>query len=378
MRTHPWKRQEKITVLLHVFAWVSFLSLPILFIKNRGVEVFDLFKHWQFWFFGLCFIVPYYLNSLLWTPYVIRKKKYVLYVISIVLIGFVFAFWLRPFDKLMQMGNIPGKESPFHKERPFPPPMRDGEVRPFPMPHPPGKMPPPSQKGIKRLDISSVYIVLLVIILGSLLRMVQYWIQSQQKVQQIQHEWTKAELAFLKAQVHPHFLFNTLNNIYSLALTSDPSTATSIYKLSQLMRYYMDERNEEEVDLKEEVQAIQDFIGLQKLRVGPNCTLTERYEGLDIPKKIYPFILFPFVENAFKYGLRASEFCYLDFCIQVHDDRCVMSVKNSVLVEPTMQPSSGIGLKNTRKLLEHLYPNKFELDIVQGEGEFFVKLLLYI
>ncbi len=359
MDTPFLKWRDQFGVSLHVLAWISFLSLPMLFICNRNIGILDMFLRWEFWFFGLCFIVPYYLNSYLWAPYVIHRRKYVLYMISVVSIGVVFALWLRPFEKLMQLGSFPAREAP------------------FPLP-PHGDMQPPPRRDMERLDIASVYIVLLVIILGSLLRVVQYWMLSQQKVQQVQHEWTKAELAFLKAQVHPHFLFNTLNNIYSLTLTSDPSAPASIYKLSQLMRYYMDERNDGEVDLKEEVQAIQDFISLQKLRVGPNCTLVERYEGLDIAKKIYPFILLPFVENAFKYGLRASEPCYLDFHVRVTDDYCLMEVKNSVSIELLAQPSSGIGLKNTKKLLEHLYPDRFRLDIVQGNDEFFVRLLLYI
>lgn len=373
MQARFWKWHYKFNILLHVLAWLGFLSLPILFISNSNVGGSEIFQRWEFWFFGLCFIVPYYLNSYLWTPYIIRKRRYWLYVISIALLGVVFAFWLQPFDKLMRLDNIPKNEVSALERRPVPPSLQ-GE-RPFPIPPQGNGQSPPK---IGRLDIASMYIVVLVVVLGSLFRIVQYWIQSQQKVQQVQHEWTKAELAFLKAQVHPHFLFNTLHNIYSLALTGDPSTATGVYKLSQLMRYYMDERKDEEVNVKEEIQAIQDFISLQKLRVGANCTITERYEGLGIAKKIYPFILLPFVENAFKYGLRVAEPCYLDFFIQVTDDHCLMEVKNSVSKELRQQPSSGIGLKNTRKLLEHLYPNKFKLDIVRGSDEFFVKLLLYI
>lgn len=365
MQARFLKWHNKFNVLLHALAWLGFLSLPILFISNKSVWGSELFQRWEIWFFGFCFIVPYYLNSYLWTPFIIRKRRYLLYVISLVLVAIVFAYWLKPFDRLMRLDSMPQREFA----------NREGEPFPMPPPHN-GQEPPPKNRG--HLDIASMYIVMLVVILGSLLRIVQYWMQSQQKVQQVQHEWTKAELAFLKAQVHPHFLFNTLHNIYSLALTNDPSTATSVYKLSQLMRYYMDERNDEEVGLKEEIQAIQDFISLQKLRVGANCTIKERYEGQDSTKKIHPFILLPFVENAFKYGLRVSEPCYLDFFIQVTDSHCLMEVKNAVSRELHAQPSSGIGVKNTRKLLERLYPDKFELDIVAGTDHFFVKLLLYI
>jgi len=376
MQTKHWKLHYKFNILLHVLAWLAFLSLPILFISNSEVGFLEMFRHWEFWFFALCFIIPYYINSYLWTPYIIRKRKYVLYATSILLVGVSFAFWLRPFDRLIRLESVVQREVPA-PERRFVPPVLHENNRPFPPDFRSERGHPP-RRSIGSLDIASVYIIALVVILGSLFRMVQYWTRSQYKIQQVRHELIKSELAFLKAQVHPHFLFNTLNNIYSLALINDSTTATSIFKLSQLMRYYMDERNEEEVDLKEEIQAIQDFISLQKLRAGTNCTLTERYEGLDIPKKIYPFILLPFIENAFKYGLRASEPCYLDFWIQVSHDNCLMEVKNSISSELFEQPSSGIGLKNTKKLLENLYPNKFKLDIVEGRNEFFVKLLLYI
>lgn len=376
MGTLFWKRYYKLSILLHVLAWVGFISLPVIFIGNRNMGISEILRHGEFWFFIGCFIIPYYINSYLWTPYIIQKRKYVLYVISIVFVGVVFAFWLQPFHRLMQLDELPKNEIATFERESVPPHLPRNKP-PFPdRPQDARRLPPPEVS--RQLDIASVYIVMLVIILGSLVKIVQYWIQSQQKVQQIRHALTKKELAFLKAQVHPHFLFNTLNNIYSLALTGDPSTATSIYKLSQLMRYYMDERNEEEVDLKDEIQAIQDFISLQKLRIDANCTLTEQYAGLDIPKRIYPFILFPFVENAFKYGLSTSAPCYLEFCIQVTANYCSMEVKNSVSKELLEQPSSGIGLKNTRKLLEHLYPNKFQLDITKENDTFFVKLLLYI
>ncbi|HRE51370.1 MAG TPA: sensor histidine kinase [Flavitalea sp.] len=377
MQTRSWKLHYKFNILLHALAWLGFLSLPILFVGSGNEGGPKIFQRWEFWFFGLCFIVPYYLNSYLWTPYVIRKKKYLLYLISVTLVCVVFALWLRPFDRLMQL-NVPPQNQAFERG-PAPPPLQreglQGEQRPSSL-RSPGVPGPRGRRS--QVDIASLYIVMLVIILGSLIRMVQYWIKSQQKIQEVQHEWTRTQLAFLKAQVHPHFLFNTLNNLYALALTGDVSTATGIHKLSQLMRYYMDERNEGEVDLKEEVQAIQDFISLQKLRIGPNCKLVERYEGLEIPKKIYPFILLPFIENAFKYGLRISDPCYLDFYIQVKGDCCLMEVRNSIAAELTEQKGSGTGLKNTRKLLEHLYPGKFKLDIGQGNDEFFVRLLLYI
>ncbi len=250
----------------------------------------------------------------------------------------------------------------------------------FPPPKPPqGPHNNPSiGRGGQNIDVAAVYIFLLVLALGTLFRITSYWMESERKVQQEQNDRMKAELSFLKAQVHPHFLFNTLNNIYSLALTNDPAVAESIYKLSKLMRYYMDEKEDNEINISLEIQVIKDFIALQKLRTGPNCLIKEQYLGLHFDKKIQPFILLPFIENAFKFGLSSIEECELSFAIELTASSCELTVRNSIPRKKNLQSSAGTGIKNTLRLLTHFYKDRFVIDIQEDERSFFVKLLLYI
>lgn len=298
-----------------------------------------------------------------------------LYALSIITLAGLFAFYLKPFDRLVHLSGNGDRRPPTDMQpRPMPPemPRHDADVPP------PPRALPASSAFVQRMDVASVYIFLLVVTIGALFQIVKYWLEAQRRMQQAENDRMQAELSFLKAQVHPHFLFNTLNNIYSLALTDDPAVAGSIHKLSQLMRYYMDERKSGAVDTAVEIHAIQDFIALQRLRISELCHISERYEGQHYDKQIQPFILLPFVENAFKYGLSATEPCTLSFSIVLCPDSCLLEVHNSIPNRKSEQHRSGTGLRNTKRLLEYFYPGRFTLDIHENERSFAIKLLLYI
>lgn len=364
---------ERSWILIHLFAWLCFLSFPLLFVNQDAAAAWTMLSRGTFWFFALSFMLAFYGNAYLWIPYVMDKRRYVLYGLSIVLLAVLFGYYLKPFDRLMRFSNT--LERPVHPPHP---PL--GEMRrevDYPRSAKPPLQPSIGAPG-QRIDVASLYIFLLVIALGSLFQVSQRWMLAQRKVQLAEQERMQAELSFLKAQVHPHFLFNTLNNLYALALTNDTALAGSIYKLSQLMRYYMDERGREKVDIQVEIRAVQDFISLQRLRSGEQCLIVEQYEGMEHVKEIHPFILLPFVENAFKYGLSITENCSLFFGISLTSESCTLVVKNSIPTHKSEQYRSGTGLKNTRRLLEHFYPDHFDLAIQELPSSFEVKLLLYI
>ncbi|WP_286801616.1 MULTISPECIES: sensor histidine kinase [Sphingobacterium] len=368
--------QKQISILIHGLAWLIFLSFPVLFFNNGQLEIKEILFAPAFWIFTGCFLILFYVNAYVLIPYSIKHRKFISYGISIILTGLLLACYLQPFDRLMRIVRqqlpTPGDRefSPRHHPD-FPPPP---SARHFPYRGPgqsPGQRPQP-------IDIASVYIFLLTISLAALYRIVTYWMETQQKMQLVEQDRMKAELSFLKAQVHPHFLFNTLNNIYALALTNDDAVASSIHRLSQLMRYYMDERHSDTIDIKIEIQAIQDFINLQKLRIGPNCSISEHYTGLEHPKTIHAFVLLPFVENAFKYGLSTIEPCQLSFEVILTPTSCTLNVKNSIATQSTEQHRTGTGLKNVQRLLEHFYADRHRLTIQQEDHSFFVQLILYI
>jgi two-component system, LytTR family, sensor kinase len=199
--------------------------------------------------------------------------------------------------------------------------------------------------------------------------------ESEKRVMQAEADRVKAELSFLKAQINPHFLFNTLNNIYSLAVTKNDNAPNAIMKLSHMLRYLTDEAENNFVPLQNELSCVQDFIDLQKLRLNEKTNVNFHTEGDISNKKIPPLLFMTFIENAFKYGIsnhKASE-----ICIQVTAGRTGIKLrcKNNVMVSGS-EEGMRVGIPNARKRLDHLYHGKYLLNILNHDGVFEVLLEL--
>lgn len=191
----------------------------------------------------------------------------------------------------------------------------------------------------------------------------------------LENEKLKAELAMLKLQVSPHFLFNTLNNIYSLAFQQRPQAPEAILKLSDIMRYMLYETNAEKVPLQKEITYIQNFIDLHKLRLRNTevrFNLSGAYEG----KQIAPMMLLPLVENAFKYGVSAKEHSAICFDLKVNDNQLIFNTENHVFQQkiPKRPEERPIGLRNTRKRLEFLYPQQHHFETKSENNVFWTQL----
>jgi len=194
---------------------------------------------------------------------------------------------------------------------------------------------------------------------------------KQRQGLQVQQEKITAELQLLKAQVHPHFLFNTLNNIYSFSLHDSPKTPTLILKLSSLLNYMMHECNTNVVRLAKEVEVMHNYIGLERERYGDKIDINWHVSGELDGKWIAPLLLLPFLENAFKHGiseqiglLRLS----VDLSVESNVLRCkIINSKN----EQVNYRENGIGISNVKKRLAFIYPGQYELKIAD-EGNFFI------
>jgi sensor histidine kinase YesM len=215
----------------------------------------------------------------------------------------------------------------------------------------------------------------------SLFKFVKDWIQLQEiklKITQIEREKLEAELNTLKSQLNPHFLFNSLNNIYSLALTNSPRTPEIILKLSDLMRHVLYESRENFVPVKNEVNFLTNFIELQKIRLNNQIELKYSIEG-DIPeKKVIPLIFEPFIDNAFKHGIRnPAPSPYIHVFIQFQPEILRFKIENNfscALLVKTSK-SSGIGLKNIERRLEFLYSaNEYKYEVTRTEDTFTILL----
>lgn len=210
------------------------------------------------------------------------------------------------------------------------------------------------------------------------LKFAKYWYLKEQRNLQLQKENTEAQLKLLTAQVHPHFLFNTLNNIYSQTQMESPKGSMMIMELSDMLRYILAEGGKTEVPLKKELNMIQDYINLEKVRYGNKLDLHVSLPEETSSLKIAPLILLPFVENSFKHG--TSKFLsnpWINLKIELHKNVLMLKLMNG-LDEKASQalPKSGTGIPNVRERLRLLYPDQHHLQISDEKDVFVVNLRL--
>jgi len=199
----------------------------------------------------------------------------------------------------------------------------------------------------------------------------KYWIKKQQEWMQAEKEKVTAELQLLKAQVHPHFLFNTLNNIYSVSLETSPKTSQLILKLSSLLNYILYECKTEHVLLEKEIKVMKDYIDLEKERYANKLEISLNIEGDIKDKYIAPLLVLPFLENAFKHGTSEQlEKPWLSMNLTVIQNTLRCKIANSKNADVTVN-ENGIGIMNVKKRLALLYRNMHELEI-NNEVDFFV------
>jgi hypothetical protein len=211
-----------------------------------------------------------------------------------------------------------------------------------------------------------------------IIKFFKLWTIKQRDWTRAQQEKITAELQLLKAQVHPHFLFNTLNNIYSFSMDNSPKTPGMILKLSSLLSYMLYDCKAEEVQLEKEIENMQNYIDLEKERYGNKIEISWSVEGNIKNKFISPLLMLPFLENAFKHGVSEQlEKPWLSVDISVKSDslRCkIVNSKNEFIKHHTN--GNGIGITNVKKRLALMYPNNHELKMRDEETFFVVSLLV--
>lgn len=210
---------------------------------------------------------------------------------------------------------------------------------------------------------------------ASIVVLFKHWVIKQQEWLQAEKEKITAELQLLKAQVHPHFLFNTLNNIYSSSIITSPATSQLILKLSSLLRYILYECKTDEVLLEKEILVMKHYIDLEKERYANKLEVSLNIEGDIKDKYIAPLLLLPFLENAFKHGTSEQlekPWLSMDISVKQNTFRCkIINSKN----EEVVVRENGIGISNVKKRLAIFYPERHELKI-DNEPDFFVVSLL--
>ena len=222
---------------------------------------------------------------------------------------------------------------------------------------------------------------------STLLKIISDWFKNLRERQELLMQNMQSELRFLRSQINPHFLFNTLNNLYALTLKKSELAPEIVLKLSEMMRYMLYESNEKEVPLANEIAYLRNYLDLEKFRKTQDFSINFRVEGSPENKKIVPLLFIPFIENAFKHGLsQHTSHGFIDILLRIENNRLYFRVENSKGNSPASQTqlpqqrskskSGGIGLANVRRRLELLYPKKHKLKIQDKKDIFVVDLQL--
>ncbi|NIJ50864.1 sensor histidine kinase [Dyadobacter arcticus] len=367
--------QAKNLWVIHVLGWILFISLPLTIMSREptGDMQLELLTSGSFWLFFLIYCFAFYFNLLFLIPKLFLKQRYLVYT-GIFVASFVIIYISQPFESLIFQKFHQQNEQfgPRMKMPPGPPPPAPfGEERP-PMPGQPGR------ESAITVDFVSLVLFVVIWVVGMAISFSRQWQLSEKKVILSEADKAQAELSFFKAQINPHFLFNTLNNIYSLAISSSENTAPSILKLSQLMRYITEEVTENYVPLADEIGCLKNYIELQKLRLNAKTQVDFGLTGSIMNVKIAPLIFMTFVENAFKFGVSSHHESKVGVRIDVSGNEILFVCRNKVFEQKADQDRVGIGIANTRKRLEFLYPERYYLDIQNADGIFTVTLKLTI
>lgn len=222
-----------------------------------------------------------------------------------------------------------------------------------------------------------------VLLLTLVIQIFKQWFTQEQQHQEIAREKLNAELNFLKAQVHPHFLFNTLNNLYSLTLQASPAAPLTVLKLSELMSYMLYDSQSAMVSLSKEINHIRNYVELEKIRYGNRLDVSVNVSGEIVGKQIAPLLLIPFAENAFKHGIsNETDNVWVTIDIKEKAGWLNVKVENSRTEDgisaTDKNSSSGIGLQNVLRRLDLLYPGSHQLELKKEPDRYMVDLKIKI
>ena len=209
------------------------------------------------------------------------------------------------------------------------------------------------------------------------IKLVKHWYLKKAENEKLEKARLRAELELLKQQLHPHFMFNTLNSIYAMALRNSTQTADAIMQLSNLMRYMIAESGAPAISLSKEIQILRNYMNLEKGRIGDRLDQSLHVDGTLENKQIAPLLLLPFLENSYKHGVYGSpDAAWLTLNIDVRDSELRFHLVNGK--SPSQNAGSGTGLQNVRRRLSMLYPGSHDLRISEDEETFVVSLTLML
>ena len=220
------------------------------------------------------------------------------------------------------------------------------------------------------------FLFVIVMTFSSAMGLLRELYRQRARQQELEVAKNKAELSLYKAQIDPHFLFNTLNTLYSMVVTQSPKTEDAFMQFIDITRYIYNNANQDSVPVDSEAQYLQQYIDLQRNRMNEMTSVNYRYTNdQSLPgATIAPMLLITFVENALKYGVSASEHSVIDVELSMKDGVLTLATSNPVRTRPSGDASPGIGIENCRKRLDLVYDTSYSLDIDDHDNQFTVLL----
>lgn len=332
---------KPVQVVLHVMFWVFFVSLPFLLRQPDNPDPQVKLPPLPDEYIVLLYVLDipiFYLNTYFLIPKVLKNKGVWIYILSVV--GVI---------TVLLSINLA---------------MRNILLAPM---------------GYSvRVTIYTLFPIIFLYAVSTSYRVITDYIQANQRTKELENEKLKSELSFLRSQISPHFMFNVLNSLVSLARKKSDLMEPMIIRLSDLMRYMLYESDETKVSLEKEIRYLQSYMDLQKLRFGDSVTTSFRAEEPISHQTIEPMLLIPFVENAFKHGTGMIANPVINVHLETNADDFIFRVSNKTNTQfrEIKDKSSGIGLANVQRRLSLLYPDSHQLTTINTDGWFTIELKL--
>lgn len=335
--------------LISIF-WVILILSPILLGNTKRIDWNHVYNAWST---ILPFFIIFLISRFILIPYLFLKGKFKIFIFSVVFIiltGSLIISYERP-------DNVLDRRFPPPNDQEFPRMSKEREQRP------------------KRLPgyFNFIFISILMIGFDTGLKASLKWIESEQQKTEADKESIESKLAFLKNQISPHFFMNTLNNIHSLIDIDKDEAKGAVIHLSKLMRHLLYESEVKTIDLKKEVNFINNYLDLMRLRFTDKVTIefTNLIENEML--KIPPLLFTSFLENAFKHGISYQQKSFIKITLQKEGNCLKFKIENSNHSKPKSE-HSGLGLTNTKNRLDLLYGNNYNLEVERSETRYLINL----
>lgn len=331
-------------LLFHILFWGVWVVWPIINASLNDTER-DRWYLEHIAPLSITHVPQFFINTMILMPYFLRKRGVGSYVFSVIVLSFVFII-IQYFLKLGLWENPVDMSG--HK--------------------------------IKLFDNKTIFPILFVSAISTVYGLILYMADQEKTKQEEKQEKLQAELSFLRSQISPHFIFNVLNSIVYLIRTKSNAAEAVTIQLSELMRYMLYEADDVQVSLDKEINYLNNYIDLQRVRFEEDVEINLKVEGNIGSQIIEPMLLIPFVENAFKHGVGMIDTPIIDVLVRCEGNGMLYEVRNKIAPElaEDKDSSSGIGLKNVKRRLELLYADKHKLEIKKEDNWFVISLFLQL